>query len=178
MLIPRLPVPNVVVPTLAHGTFDLSAEAPERFTLLVFYRGLHCPVCAKYLSELVRLLPEFARRGVGVIALSGDTEERAAGMAKKINAGDLRVGHGVPLDLSRQWGLYVSASKGVTSIGIEEPALFAEPGVFLVRPDGTLYYSAVQSMPFARPHFDELLQALDFVIANDYPARGEQRSAA
>lgn len=178
MLIPRLPVPNVVVPTLAHGTFDLSTEAPERFTLLVFYRGLHCPICAKYLTELVRLLPEFARRGVGVIALSGDPAERAAGMAKKISAGELRVGHDVPLALARQWGLFVSASKGVTSIGIEEPALFAEPGVFLVRPNGTLYYSAVQSMPFARPHFDELLQALDFVIANDYPARGEQRAPA
>jgi hypothetical protein len=28
-------------------------------------------------------------------------------------------------------------------------------------------------MPFARPHFAELLGALDFAIANDYPARGE-----
>jgi hypothetical protein len=28
-------------------------------------------------------------------------------------------------------------------------------------------------MPFARPHFDELLAAIDFAVANDYPARGE-----
>ena len=28
-------------------------------------------------------------------------------------------------------------------------------------------------MPFARPNFRELVGALDFVIANDYPARGE-----
>jgi hypothetical protein len=28
-------------------------------------------------------------------------------------------------------------------------------------------------MPFARPHFDDILTALDFVIAKDYPARGE-----
>ncbi|MBL8518280.1 MAG: AhpC/TSA family protein [Betaproteobacteria bacterium] len=178
MLIPRLPVPNVVVPTLAHGLFDLYAESPGRFTLLVFYRGLHCPVCAKYLAELVRLLPEFERRGVTVIALSGDTADRAADMAKKVGGGGLRIGHDVSLALSRQWGLFVSASKGVTSIGVEEPPQFAEPGLFLVRPDGTLYYSAVQSMPFARPHFDELLQALDFVIANDYPARGELAGAA
>ena len=62
---------------------------------------------------------------------------------------------------------------GKTSVGIEEPALFSEPRVFLVRPDRTLYWAAVRSMPFARPHFREILSALDFAIANDYPARGE-----
>ncbi|MDZ7857087.1 hypothetical protein [Sphaerotilus sp.] len=65
-------------------------------------------------------------------------------------------------------------SRGKTSIGIEEPALFSEPGVFLVRPDGTLYYyGEVQTMPFARPQFQDLLGAIDFALAKDYPARGE-----
>ena len=73
----------------------------------------------------------------------------------------------------RAWGLYVSTGRGDTSIGIEEPALFTEPGLFLVRPDGTLYWAAVQTMPFARPGFADVLKALDFVIAKDYPARGE-----
>lgn len=27
--------------------------------------------------------------------------------------------------------------------------------------------------PFARPHFDEIIGAIDFVIKNDYPGRGE-----
>ena len=52
-------------------------------------------------------------------------------------------------------------------------AQFSEPGVFLVRADGTLYWSAIQTMPFARPHFRELLSAVDVVISKDYPARGE-----
>lgn len=173
MLIPRQAVPALSVPTLAHGRFTLNAAAPERFTLLVFYRGLHCPICAKYLLELGRLLPEYAKRGVEVIALSSDDAERAKAMADKLKAPDLKVGHGLPLADARQWGLYTSTSRGKTSIGIEEPALFAEPGVFLVRPDGTLYYGAVQTMPFARPHFDELLAAIDFAIDKDYPARGE-----
>ncbi len=60
---------------------------------------------------------------------------------------------------------------------MEEPALFSEPGVFLVRADGTLYYGAVQTMPFARPHFDELMAAVDFAVAKDYPARGEYTGA-
>ena len=56
---------------------------------------------------------------------------------------------------------------------MEEPPLFSEPGLFLVRPDGTLYFGSVQTMPFARPSFAEIQGALDFVLANDYPARGE-----
>jgi hypothetical protein len=67
----------------------------------------------------------------------------------------------------------VSTGRGKTSAGVEEPALFSEPGLFLVRPDGTLYFATVQTMPFARPHFDDIVKAIDFVLAKDYPARGE-----
>jgi len=170
---PRQPAPALHVDTVAHGPFDLAAQKPERFTLICYYRGLHCPICATYLRELERLLPDFAQRGVETIAISSDEADRARQMAEKINASGLRIGYGLDLASARAWGLYISATRGKTSIGIEEPALFSEPGVFLVRTDGTIYYSSVQSMPFARPAFSELLQALDFAIKNDYPARGE-----
>ena len=173
MLIPRQHAPELAVDTLAGMRFRLSEDAPERLTLLCFYRGLHCPICAAYLKELERLTPAFAERGVSTIAISSDTEERARAMAEKIGAANLRIGFGLSLADARQWGLYVSASRGKTSIGIEEPALFSEPGLFLIRPDRTVYYLSVQSMPFVRPHFAEMLQALDFIIKNDYPARGE-----
>ena len=173
MLMPRQIVPALQAPTLAHGAFTLSEDAARNFTLVVFYRGLHCPVCLKYLLELGRLQPEFEKRGVKVIAVSSDVREHAQAMADKLNAPNLRVGYGLGLGNAREWGLYISTSRGTTSIGIEEPALFSEPGVFIVRPDGSLYFGAVQTMPFARPHFDELLAALDFALAKDYPARGE-----
>jgi peroxiredoxin len=173
MLMPRRPVPALHVPTLAHGDYQLAGEAPPNFTLVVFYRGLHCPICLKYLLELARLQPEFEQRGVRVVAISGDTRERAEALAQKLRSSDLRIGYGLPLAAAREWGLYLSTSRGQTSIGIEEPALFSEPGVFIVRSDGTLYYGAVQTMPFARPHFDELLAAIDFALAKNYPARGE-----
>lgn len=177
MLMPRQAVPALHVPTLTHGAFTLAEDAAPNFTLVVFYRGLHCPICQKYLLELGRLLPEFDRRGVKVIALSSDGQERAQAMADKLQAPGLRMGFGLGLPDARAWGLYISTSRGTTSIGIEEPALFSEPGVFLVRPDGTLYYGAVQTMPFARPHFDELLASIDFALAKDYPARGEYAGA-
>jgi len=174
MLLPRQQAPELAVDTLDAGRFRLADETPERMTLVCFYRGLHCPICANYLKELERLTPAFAERGVRTIAISSDTEDRARAMAEKIGAAQLRIGWGLSLADARRWGLYISASRGKTSIGIEEPALFSEPGLFLVRPDNSIYYLSVQSMPFVRPHFAEMVQALDFVIQHDYPARGEQ----
>ncbi|MBS1191859.1 MAG: hypothetical protein H6R10_3651 [Rhodocyclaceae bacterium] len=172
-LLPRYPVPALNVPLTDGGRFVLGAAPGEAFDLIVFYRGLHCPICAKYLIELGRLVPEFEQRGVQVVAVSSDDEARGRAMAEKLGSGGLKIGYGLSLRSARQWGLYISASRGKTSIGIEEPPLFSEPGVFIIKPDGTLYYGAVQTMPFARPQFRDLLGAVDFALANDYPARGE-----
>ena len=177
MLLPRQKVPSLTVPTLDHGTFDLSSETAERGTVICFYRGLHCPICANYLTEFQKKVADFAERGVATIAISSDGEERARDMARKIGADTLRVGYGLSLTKAREWGLYISTSRGKTSIGIEEPALFSEPGLFMVTPEQSLYYGSVQTMPFVRPHFAELVGALDFAIKNNYPARGEYTGA-
>ena len=176
-LMPRQAVPALDLPLLGGGRFVLGAVPPSRFDLLVFYRGLHCPLCARYLGELERLSPEFARRGVRLTAVSADAAERAQAMADKVGASGVPVAHGLDMPTARAWGLYISASRGKTSLGIEEPPLFAEPAVYLVRPDGTLYYGAVQTMPFARPAFADLLAAIDFAIDKNYPARGEYTGA-
>lgn len=172
-LIPRQPVPPLRVPTLGGTEWDLAAQAPQHFTLVVFYRGLHCPICKTYIAELDKLVDEFAVRGVGAIAISSDTAERAAAAREQWGLAKLAIGHSLSLDTARTWGLYVSSSRGKTSLGIDEPPLFSEPGVFLVRPDRTLYAGSVSTMPFARPHFREILGAIDFIVKNDYPARGE-----
>lgn len=173
MLMPRQKTPDLVVPTLSGETFDLSKEQSERGVVVCFYRGLHCPICATYLKEFEKLTPAFAERGVTALALSSDGRERTEAMAEKIEAKELRFGYDLDLAKAREWGLYISTSRGKTSIGIEEPALFSEPGLFMITPEQTLYYASVQTMPFVRPHFSELVGALDFAIKNNYPARGE-----
>ncbi|MCG6870936.1 MAG: AhpC/TSA family protein [Gammaproteobacteria bacterium] len=172
-LMPRQPVPALSVPTLDGEPWELAARSPERFSMLVVYRGVHCPVCRSYVPELDRLLGDFNERGVDVLVLSSDTEERARMAQEQWKLKNLTIGYGLTIESGREWGLYVSTSRGKTSIGIEEPALFTEPGLFLVRPDGTLYWGVVQTMPFARPHFKEILAGVDFAIKVDYPARGE-----
>jgi len=177
MLVPRQKTPNLALETLDHGFFDLSAQSPETGTVICFYRGLHCPICANYLTEFEKRVSAFNERGVGCIAVSTDNQERARGMVDKISARKLRFGYDLGLQVARDWGLYISTSRGKTSTGLEEPALFAEPGLFMVTPEQTLYYASVQTMPFVRPHFSELLAAIDFAIANNYPARGEYTGA-
>ena len=172
-LFPRQTVPDLAVPTVGGGTWRLAEQQPEHFTMVVFYRGLHCPICATYLRDLDGKLGDFAKRGVNVVAISTDDAARAEQSKEKWRIGSLPIGYGLDLDTARRWGLYVSSGRGTTSAGVAEPALFAEPGLFVARPDRTLYFGTVQTMPFARPHFADILGALDFVIAKSYPARGE-----
>ena len=78
MLTPRHKTPDLILPTVNGETFELSNETSERGTVVCFYRGLHCPICATYLSELERLTPDFNKRGVTTIAISSDDKERAS----------------------------------------------------------------------------------------------------
>jgi peroxiredoxin len=172
-LMPRQPVPALSLETLGGGRVTLADQTPDRFTMVVFYRGYHCPVCRKYVTELDGLMPEFAARGVGVIVPSSDTRERAEQTRTGWNLQRIDLAYGLPIQEARAWGLYISSSRGKTSVGVEEPPLFSEPGLFLVRPDGTLFWANVSTMPFARPHFTEILSAIDFAVKHDYPARGE-----
>jgi peroxiredoxin len=173
MLKPRQAVPPLEVATLDGKPWQLAEQRPDAFTMAVFYRGLHCPVCASYVKRLADIQSEFGERGVEVIALSTDDRARAERARDEWQLGGLRIGYGLTIEQARAWGLYISNSRGVTSVGIEEPRQFNEPGLFLIRPDGTLYMAAVQSVPFARPQLDEVLKALDFIKARDYPPRGD-----
>ena len=172
-LIPRQPVPDLSVDVVGGGTWRLAAQRPANFSMVVFYRGRHCPQCQKQLTDLNRRMDDFARRGVEAIAISTDTRERAEDAKAAWALDRVPVGYGFSVRDARRWGLFVSTSRGKTSTGLEEPPLFSEPGIFLVRPDGTLYSSIVQTMPFVRLYFAELLTALDSIVQNDRPARGQ-----
>jgi len=48
---PRQPVPALEIDTVSGARWSLAEQNPERFMMLVFYRGLHCPICRKYTSD-------------------------------------------------------------------------------------------------------------------------------
>lgn len=169
---PRQTTPELVLNTL-QGNWKLSDQKAENFVMIVFYRGLHCPICLKYLTKLESLLQDFTDAGVNVIAVSSDDKDRAEQTADRSGLEKLTLGYGLSVEQAQTWNLHRSAGKGKTSIDIEEPTEFNEPGIFLIKPDHTIYWFTISTMPFARPNLKEILGAIKYVVTNDYPARGE-----
>lgn len=165
---PRTRVPALNLPILGGGRFDIEARRPRAFAMLVFYRGLHCPICKIYLRDLDQKHAEFSGRGVDTVAISTDTEDRAAQSKKDWGIERLPIAYGLEIEKAREWGLFISRS-----IKDTEPPIFSEPGLFLIRPDSTLYCASIQTMPFARPAFGDVLRMVDHVAEKNYPARGE-----
>ena len=165
---PGTAVPSLTLPLVGGGRFSLDASQARTFSMLVVYRGRHCPICKAYLTDLEHKLDAFAEHGVEVVAISTDSQEAAEATSREWAIERTPIAHGLGIDEARAWGLFVSSA-----IKAGEPALFAEPGLFLVRPDRTLYCASIQTMPFARPAFADVLKAVAFVTENDYPPRGD-----
>lgn len=166
---PGTPAPPLEFKTLADDTWNLADQQPEQFTMVVFYRGLHCPVCKSYLNELAEKAGDYRKRGVKPVVVSGDDPARAGKANTDWGLDSLVVGHSLPTATMRAWDLYISSA-----MTDDEPAHFSEPGLFLISPDATVFYAAINSMAFGRPPLDDMLGAIDFVAAKNYPARGAE----
>ncbi len=166
-LVPGQKVPALTVPLVGGGEFSLNANAPENFTLVIFYRGLHCPICKDQLGDFRSRLHEFTALGIDVVAVSMNTRELAEQTARDWDVSGMKMGYGLSKDQAKAWGLFLSSA-----IRDGEPDVFSEPGMAIVRPDGELYHWSVQTSPFGRAKAADLAGVLKFVIDNDYPARG------
>ncbi|MEO1011319.1 MAG: peroxiredoxin-like family protein [Bacteroidota bacterium] len=165
---PKHTAPELSFPVLDGSQWNLSEQTPKSFTLLVFYRGLHCPVCKKYLMQLEELLPDFKEKEVNVVAVSMDSEKRARLSRKDWQLQKLTLGYQLDLETAQKWGLYISAA-----VKDGEPDVFSEPGLFLIDPTNTVYYSSMNSNPWGRPYLPSFVKAVDYIVASGYPARGE-----
>jgi peroxiredoxin len=169
-VIPTDTMPAIDAQLVGGGEWHLAEEHPERLSLVVFYRGLFCPVCRCWVADLDLLVPDFERRGVPVIALSCDPRERAEQAVEQWDLKNLRVGYAVDPEDARKAGLYISEGRGLNPLtNTEEAMLFSEPGVFAVQADGTLYAAWVQSTPYARPQLAEILAAVGTFISSNLP---------
>ena len=165
---PRQTAPQLEFPLVDGGIWQLGDNKPETFQMIVVYRGLHCPVCKNYLGELKAKLPEFEKRGVAVVATSMDTHERAEKAKAEWGLDNLLVGYDLPLATAQDWELFISHA-----VRDGEAPEFTEPGLFLVRPDGELFFAARGNAPWGRPSFDQVLRGIDGAVENKRPARGE-----
>tara|TARA_R110000787_G_scaffold285461_4_gene401209 strand:- start:33845 stop:34369 length:525 start_codon:yes stop_codon:yes gene_type:complete len=171
-LMPGKPVPDLSLPLVGGGTWTLSEQTPETFTVVEVYRGYHCPRCKSQLLDIDHKVARYAERGCGVIAISTDPQDRAEKTVAEWGVHQLPVAYGLSLDQARSWGLYIS-----NAFQEKETRHFAEPGLFLIRPDMTLYSNVIHTTPFHRHHHADVLEAVDMIRARNYPPRGDADAA-
>lgn len=162
--------PKITVPKLGGGELTLGRPgAGHDWQLVVVYRGKHCPICTRYLSELNAILPDLSKIGVDVVAVSADPENRAQAQIAEAGA-DFPVGIELTVDQMRQLGLYVSDPRSAE----ETDRPFAEPGLFVINDASKLQVTDISNAPFARPALSSVLMGLNFIKnpENNYPIRG------
>lgn len=157
--------PDISVPRLGGGT--IAPGSMEGWRLLVVYRGRHCPLCKPYLSGLERLTEEFAQADVAVMAASADTAEKAAADVAEFGW-RFPLGHDLSVPQMRELGLYISTPRSVQ----ETDRPFAEPGLFLINPEGTLQVTDISNAPWARPDLAAIARGARRIQEVGYPIRG------
>ena len=164
----RDPAPSLDLGLAGGGRFRLGERPPKAFTLVVFYRGLHCHRCNDYLNGYQALLDDFAKLGVEVVAVSSDSQERAEQSKRDWKLSALAVGYGLSIEAGRAWGLFIS--RGVRS---DEPAIFTEPALYVIDRDGKLVFGVINSVTRMRPPAADVLGMIERVAENRDSARGD-----
>lgn len=164
-LAPGATFPPFAWPAVGGG--EVTPGLGEGWRMLVVYRGRHCPLCKTYLKTLDESRDDFARAQVSVAALSADSREKAEADVAEHGWG-FPVGYGLMPEQMRTLGLHVS--EPLSERETDRP--FAEPGLFVINPEGAVQVVDVSNAPFARPDLRAILGGLQFVQARDYPVRG------
>lgn len=161
------PFPALSLPTISGKSLVLGQPPKDQWQLLVMYRGLHCPICKKYLGQINDMKADFDKMNVQIIAVSTDPEEKAKTFADESGL-KFEVAYDLSVDQARDLGLYISSP--LDSAETDQP--FAEPGMFFIRPDGGLHFGEVASAPFCRPDLEMIKMGIGVIQEKDYPARG------
>ena len=162
--------PKMAVVKFGGGEVHLGTPAsPNTWQLVVVYRGKHCPLCTKYLSELNEVLPELQVLNVEVVAVSVDPEEKVRIQMDQVKP-NFDVGYGLSIEQMQALGLYISNPRSPE----EHDRPFAEPGLFVINSDGAIQIIDISNAPFTRPDLKTLVMGLKFIRNpdNNYPIRG------
>ena len=160
--------PAINVKLLNGEAHELGQSAStDRWKLIVVYRGLHCPLCAKYLAQLQDLASEFDDAGADIIAVSGDGLVKAK---EQVEKGGLTVplAYGLTTEQMTEMGLYISNPRSPEET--DQP--FPEPGLFVLTPDREIQIIDISNAPFSRPDLQAILRGLNFARSKGYPIRG------
>lgn len=165
-LVPGADVGPMSIPRLGGGEIVIGG-ARENWSLVIIYRGKHCPRCKKYLNILNDMRQEWHAAGFDIMVASADPVEKAQADLDAFGW-DFDLGYDLSEPQMAALGLYVTEPLS----DAETDRRFAEPGCFVIRPDGSVLLISISNGPSARPELNELLDGMIFTKENDRPPRG------
>lgn len=166
-LLPGTPFPAIALPRVGGGRLTNADFTAPYMTILNVYRGLHCPRCRRQMENFTIFKGALQKEGLEVISISTDPQDRAEQTVSEWDIGDMTVGYDLSIDQARALGMFISEA-----IREGEKDFFAEAGLFMIRADGTLWGSSINSFPFMRPTAEMILDAVNTAKERNYPPRG------
>ena len=166
-LIPGEKVPKLEAILTNDQLWLLHSESIDKFLIIIFYRGLWCPLCNKQLNDFNKIVDDFQEIGIQIMALTNDSLINVQTAKKDWNIDNITMGAEIDMATLKEWGLYIS-----TKVFPPENDYFPEPGIFVISPDYTLYAAYIQSTPGGRASAKNLFDWMKIVVDHNYPSRG------
>ncbi len=157
--------PSLPLQTVGGSSADIASQPGWR--MLVVYRGKHCPLCKKYFGTLNGMLGEFEAAGVQLLAVSADPQEKASADVAE-QGWKFPVAYGMSQEQMRKLGIYISEPRSAQ----ETDRPFAEPGLFVINPEGKVQIADISNAPASRPDLGGILNGIKLIKERNYPIRG------
>ena len=166
---PGQPFPQLTFKMLDGTTFE-TAEFAGGWSLLIVYRGHHCPRCKDYIASLHKHAPAYSERRVRIVLGSADPAETARQTVAE-EGWTLPVFAGLTVDQMSALGLFITDPGDDSTIH----GLYSEPGLFLINPDGLLQTLSTSNSPSTRPDLEVFLDGVIGTQDRNLPIRGMYR---
>ncbi len=135
--------------------------------MLIVYRGYHCPRCKTYIAKLHDLVPAYTERGVDILLASADPEHLASRTVDE-NGWTLPVAHSLSVAECQKLNLFLTEHEPDSEID----GLYAEPGLFLINPEGLTQVIETSNSPSVRPDLEVVLDGIIGTQDRNLPIRG------
>lgn len=100
---PQSRVPEMDLPLVGGGRFDIHEMTPDKFTLVIAYRGLHCPKCKAQLQAVDPMVEGLKSRGYEIVAVSMDSEARARKAKVEWDIKNIPIAYDMGLLMAKSW---------------------------------------------------------------------------
>lgn len=143
--------PEIVAVDQNGKQIDSKIILKNKKILLIFYRGNWCPYCNKHLSSLQEHLQAFEEKGVYVVVVSPESEERTKETATQLatsfsivhdSGNNIMNDYKVAFEVNEETvpNHYEMLSQKLTTYNVDNNNVLPVPATYLIDQDGKIQY--------------------------------------